>query len=106
MDIDQSHSQFQFELEGLQRLLVLSDPEFENNLFTNTPSNSPSTISTNPISTSTLPQSNQHIPKSQQNGHNPNLHPDPTYKYPNPVPKCHPNPNLSQNHLHPVGNVV
>ncbi|CAB4010807.1 Hypothetical predicted protein [Paramuricea clavata] len=23
-----------------------------------------------------------------------NLHPDPTYKYPNPVPKCHPNPNL------------
>ena len=57
MDIDQSHTQFQFELEGLQRLLILSDPEFENNLFTNTPSDSPSTISTNPISTSTLPQS-------------------------------------------------
>ncbi|CAB4013050.1 Hypothetical predicted protein, partial [Paramuricea clavata] len=56
MDTDQSHTQFQFELEGLQRLLILSDPEFENNLFTNTPSDSPSTISTNPISTSTLPQ--------------------------------------------------
>ena len=55
MDIDQSHTQF--ELEGLQHLLILSDTEFENNLFTNTPSDSPSTISTNPISTSTLPQS-------------------------------------------------
>ncbi|CAB3978644.1 Hypothetical predicted protein [Paramuricea clavata] len=53
--MDAEHSQIGFEIETLQRLLVISDPDFENNLFTKTPSNSPSTILTNPISI--LPQS-------------------------------------------------
>ena len=53
--MDAEHSQIGFELEMLQRLLVMSDPDFENNLFPKTPSNSPSTILTNPISI--LPQS-------------------------------------------------
>ncbi|CAB3999151.1 Hypothetical predicted protein, partial [Paramuricea clavata] len=88
----------------LQRFLVLSDPEFENNLFTSTPSDSPSTILTNPISTSTLPQSTPPVDTPTNTSQSPstmdtNLHPNPTYKYPNPVPKCH--TNLSQNHLHP-----
>ncbi|CAB4023662.1 Hypothetical predicted protein, partial [Paramuricea clavata] len=47
--MDAKHSQIGFEIEALQCLLILSDPDFENNQITKTPSDSPSTTMTNPI---------------------------------------------------------
>ncbi|CAB4013449.1 Hypothetical predicted protein [Paramuricea clavata] len=68
--MDAEHSQIGFEIEALQSLLIISDPDFENNLFTRTPSNSPSTILTNPISI--LPQSTTPVNPPTSTSQSPN----------------------------------